>query len=391
KELDPQKIIQAIYYFYRYDFWIYKATFSDPGVVLNAVNDEQFTRVVARILQKKKIDFKVMVAVPKTLGTLDDLIFRSETYWFIKIEGAKPMYIYSPHKYSNITDKNALYEGVDVYEVTVNPSSKKQAVKRVPNLSTTFDQNIHAETIDVAIDDEMEFLTLSKNYKLSGHCKTNYYGYVILGREVFLQDRSDLHIELKKMNAKAAAADKLDDETTIEKQSKARLDLLKQAASDDFEVESYDEFKLVQDGRQLDKQELIFNEKFKVKDLIKKAGANYLLDAGKLIGGQIVIKQDEMDRKYDVYMSYPSTISYTINITLPEGYKVDGLDKLNVKVDNETGSFTSTAALNGSTLKITVQKIYKANFEPKEKWKLMVDFLDAAYHFTQAKVVLKKK
>lgn len=393
KETDPQKIVQAIYYYYRYYFYSNSsnATVSSTGVLLNAVDDELFTRVLARILQKKKIDFKVMAAVPKTLGTLDDLIFRSELFWFIKVEGNKPMYIYPVHKYANITDKNYLYEGVDAYEVTVNPSSKKQAVRRVTAPASTFDQNSHAETIDVTIDDDMELLTLAKSYKLNGHSKTNYYGYIFLETESSNSDQQALNIPSRKMSKKEQETYKSEYNTKFEKEKKARLDILKEVASEDFEVESYDDFKLVQDGRAYDKQELIFNEKFKVKDLIKKAGGNYLLDVGKLIGGQIVIKEDEMKRKYDIYMSYPHTINYTITIAIPTGYAVSGLDKLKAKVDNETGTFICAASVEGNTLKINIQKTYKESYEKKEKWKLMVDFLDACYDFTQAKVVLKKK
>jgi len=36
-------------------------------------------------------------------------------------------------------------------------------------------------------------------------------------------------------------------------------------------------------------------------------------------------------------------------------------------------------------------KVYKHNFEPKENWSKMIDFLEAAYQYSQKKVVLKKE
>ena len=42
-------------------------------------------------------------------------------------------------------------------------------------------------------------------------------------------------------------------------------------------------------------------------------------------------------------------------------------------------------------LMITTKKLYKKNFDKKELWPNYVAFLEPAYKFSQAKVVLKKK
>ncbi|MBL4577008.1 MAG: hypothetical protein JKX74_00970 [Flavobacteriales bacterium] len=56
-----------------------------------------------------------------------------------------------------------------------------------------------------------------------------------------------------------------------------------------------------------------------------------------------------------------------IILKIPEGYGVEGLEKLNVNVDNETGSFMSTAKLEGDQLLVSTKKVYKHHYEPKEK------------------------
>ena len=47
----------------------------------------------------------------------------------------------------------------------------------------------------------------------------------------------------------------------------------------------------VQDGRTEDKNNIIFKEKYKITGLFKKAGNNYLFEAGKIIGSQVEIKE----------------------------------------------------------------------------------------------------
>jgi len=67
------------------------------------------------------------------------------------------------------------------------------------------------------------------------------------------------------------------------------------------------------------------------------------------------------------------------------------LDDLNMSVDNESGSFVSSAKTEGDKLVISTRKIYKKNFDKKEAWPNYVAFLEPAYKFSQLKVVLKKK
>ncbi|MEO6167133.1 MAG: hypothetical protein ABIO46_11040 [Chitinophagales bacterium] len=86
----------------------------------------------------------------------------------------------------------------------------------------------------------------------------------------------------------------------------------------------------------------------------------------------------------------PRTLTYQVTIDLPAGYKAEGLEALNNNVYNLTGSFVSTAKVDGQKLIINVAKTYKTDFVKKEDWLKMVEFLDAAYNFTQKKIVIKK-
>jgi hypothetical protein len=134
-----------------------------------------------------------------------------------------------------------------------------------------------------------------------------------------------------------------------------------------------------------------FTESFKAKNaLIKKAGPNYIMEIGKLIGGQIDLTEKERDRSANIYMTYPKSFNYQITLNIPDGYTVAGLDKLNKSVDNETGAFISTAKLEGNLLIINTSKQYKNYFEPNSNWDKMILFLDEANQFTNEKILLKK-
>ena len=129
-----------------------------------------------------------------------------------------------------------------------------------------------------------------------------------------------------------------------------------------------------------------------MKKMISKAGRNFIFDIGKLIGDQIKLEQSELTtRKTDIWIPFARTIENNIVLHIPAGYTVDGLQDLNNNIDNESGSFVTAAKIEDSKLVISTKKIYKKNFDKKELWPNYIAFLEPAFKFSQAKVVLKKK
>ena len=129
-----------------------------------------------------------------------------------------------------------------------------------------------------------------------------------------------------------------------------------------------------------------------MKKLISKAGRNYIVEIGKIIGEQIKLDSSEIKtRQADIWMPFARTIENTITLNIPSGYTVNGLQDLNANVDNESGSFISTAKIEGDKLIITTRKLYKKSFDKKEAWPNYIAFLEPAYKFSQTKIVLKKK
>lgn len=158
----------------------------------------------------------------------------------------------------------------------------------------------------------------------------------------------------------------------------------------EFDVDDY-KFEIKSTGRYGKKSALEMEETFTVKNnLIKKAGDKYLIEIGKMLTSQIEIDQKEKDRKNNIYMVYPRSFENEIILEIPAGYSVSGLEKLNKKVENETGGFTSSAEIKGNQLVIKTFKYYKNYYETNANWSKMIAFLDAAYQFTQEKVLLKK-
>ena len=109
-----------------------------------------------------------------------------------------------------------------------------------------------------------------------------------------------------------------------------------------------------------------------------------------MITPQIGIKKDDLERVGDVFVDYERIYDYTIEFIIPKGYKVFGLNEIRTKLDNSAGSFESKVIQNKNKLIIRTIKVYKTNYLPESQWPDMIHFLDKAYEFSQAKILLIK-
>ncbi len=166
---------------------------------------------------------------------------------------------------------------------------------------------------------------------------------------------------------------------------------MKKAMSEDYDnVSNYSEFNLNTDGRTWRKQELNYSNKLELNDMVKEAGDNLLVSVPALIGNQLFIQQDERNREVDADMNFPLSLRNIINFTIPAGYKAVGVQNLNMNLDNETGTFAVQASVDGNNLNILVKKVYKQTMVKKENWPKLLEMLDAAFNFSQKKILLKK-
>ena len=177
-----------------------------------------------------------------------------------------------------------------------------------------------------------------------------------------------------------------------EERVKQRKELFEKELKSEYDLDHYDGFELIKDGRYGDTAWLQYQEKFTIKKMISKAGRNYIIDIGKIIGDQIKLDPEELkERKTDIWVPYARSIANNITLSIPKDYTVEGLEDLNRNVDNESGAFVSTAKVDDGKLIITTRKLYKKSFDKKDAWPNYIAFLEPAYKFSQAKIVLKQK
>lgn len=134
----------------------------------------------------------------------------------------------------------------------------------------------------------------------------------------------------------------------------------------------------------------VSNVRYLQDGLVQKAGNNYILNVGKLIGDQLDLKGDDRKRSVNVYWATARLLEYHIDIKIPEGFTISDISNLNKSIDNTAGLFVSSATIEGPVLKINAQKVYKHAYEPVSNWKSLLEMLDGTIDFRSQSVVLKK-
>lgn len=144
-----------------------------------------------------------------------------------------------------------------------------------------------------------------------------------------------------------------------------------------------------------DNRPLIISGKIISSELIEKAGKNWLIKIGEVIGSQEQMYEDKK-RMLPIVIQYPHVLDRVIKFEIPEGYKVKNLNDLNFDVTDEkesgkaTMGFVSTYKLNGNELTIHLNEFYKEIYYPKEMIETFRKVINAAADFNKVVLLLEK-
>ncbi|MDJ1500100.1 hypothetical protein [Xanthocytophaga agilis] len=399
KEKDAETLSREAYYYLRQR--THAARMEDEllynSKVNYGINNANLMLDFSYALKKKKVDHDLILVTSRQACDLKDLIVRDDISYMIRINTPKPFFISNFNEYSYYNEINPLFEGATAYSVNMLKKASERTIEKIVIPATSNEINREQTDLFVSIDPEQEGKVHIKRSVLSkGLCRfaeirtlVTSYEYLYDSKpekySIILVEKQDVSKRVRESNAAKVAQRKDQDQ-------KERLETMKKEVERDFsaKVTSYDKFELLQTGSWDDKPELKFQDEFTLEGILTNNGPNYLLDAGKLISQQIDLQKEEMDRKDDIYMPYARSFVYTITVAIPKGYEVKGLENFNSSVTNTAGGFVSSASVSDGKLSISVKKYYTHNYEKASSWPDMVAFLEAAYHFTQQKILIRK-
>ncbi len=359
------------------------------------LDEERFVVYMAGLAKVLEIDYDIIVATDEFNGSIDDLLLRSNVSYGLRFNFKDPLYLFhlTPHVQAEYFPPSL--EGTKVYKISVVKNRNLEEVTTDFLPTTTAEENKSHQNIKVKIENGFNTFAIDRVSEFSGHFKTEE-----LQRRLFLGDFLDeefTHYDTYHFYECKGRLSRIGEEvknklSALMKRFKEEKDKnLEELVGNEFnaKVENYS-YQVLASSR-YSNTPLIIQDHFEIKDkFISKAGPNYIIEVGKLIGGQIQVKDDERERTLGIYLDYAKTFSYQIEVSIPEGFEVVGLENLQKNILNTTGGFTSSAKIENNTLIYTTTKTYGKKNYTSDEWALLLPWLDTAYDFSEEKIMFRK-
>jgi hypothetical protein len=352
-------------------------------------NDYSFAKVFAGLLDKKKLPYEVVATSSNVLTGVNNVTFVKEIVWLIKY---KNKYYSNPYDHLNPGEIPMWLSGNKA--VTFSNGEKVSTVNNIViPMSDTATNMIH-HVMKTALNADNTLLTVDEAVQAHGNLKAGMMDDILALTPFMETDHRNFDGEGMFESLSGKEKMKAEEDFIAQKKSwkEEKPKMMKEMIESDYnkEISGDVNFRLTNDGRSFKKQILTYTMNYSLKDMTAKAGNDIVLALPVLLGEHSQIKQEERTRKTDADLSYPRTLKWSISFTVPAGYTVQGLEKLNQKVTNPAGSFESTAAMEGNDLVIRVKKSYYTKYLGVPQWPQLLEVLDAAFNWSQSKLILKK-
>lgn len=363
----------------------------DDESYIRGISWYHFLGQLSYFYRSNKIPHSLILSVPRSIATVDDIILEEELSMIMKVRTKDPFFVGSFSNSALINEIDSELEGQKGFTFQANflPTSCYLAETTIP--ISPADSNAVYTELDLSLAGDSLQIGITRT--ISGHGKIDYQSKLLSAEDIILDEKGlygidEIHYSTSS-DIRAAVAQRNENMKRFKEHREKALK--KSYASEfDLEIESMDHLTIVETGRLESGRNMTYTVDCVTKDAIKKIGPNYLIEVGRFIGQQTKIDQEYRERSHDIYMPYARQYSETIRFAIPEGYEVSGAEKLNMNIENETGRFISSSSIIDGKLEINAIKQYNHNFEPQENWPLMLKFLDAAAAFYDSKILLKK-
>lgn len=343
---------------------------------------------VANYLRKLGVEIEMGITTPFGALPVDKLINYNSTSWFFRLKGTDVYYF--PGTYPKVASEIPyIYQGRKAYmqdseeQITI-PVSQAEDNKSVNDMVVKLDGTK---------------LDISRKVTYSGEQKM--YGQSLVSPDNTLFGSSQLEAYWRYLKY-----DDKDPYSCYTKKESAELkgafNEFRKNAIDPFkaEISSYHDADPVQVsgygvdcvGIRRDSSNFVYHVDYVMDGMVKRAGNNYLLSVGKLIGSSLKLEGKDRERIDDVWRKMAFVDEWNIEIPLPQGYKVsaEALKKIETSVANECGEFTVKATAGNESVKVYVRKCFAHRVEPVSNWSKLLALVDACSAFTDKQMVIAK-
>ncbi len=387
---------ENLFYYLRnkmyFDYAVYYGMRLPYGFMLDEFD---FVTLFSVLLQKAEVEHAVFVGTKRSIGEYGDAVMEEDLVPGISLDvDGQTVYVFRPGPHSNFGEVNHLLLDTKTFGKQAFPVSMHDLYYDRIDWPDHLQSTINNSIMVMPHSSLTKTLCIHEKVAITGYLKRDYHRFFLLKSDYFDNEIEELK-KIKKLtlkekdhfseihkefisNAKESAGDREADINEMLKQK--------------YNIESLivDSFQIVQSGRFHDKASLDYEIGFTTEELLHEVGGFLLLDVGKLAGNSIEISKRTRERMTDAVLDFPRTFIRDINIVVPEGYTVDGLEALNYHVENMVGGFSSTASFKNGSVFVELKRYYKKDFVPAKNWQDVLQIMDGYNNFTEQKLVFTK-
>lgn len=342
----------------------------------------------ANFLRKLGVELEMGITTPFGALPVDKLINYNSTTWFFRLKGTNLYYF--PGTYPKVASEIPyIYQGRKAYmqdseeQITI-PVSQAEDNKSVTDMVVKLDGTK---------------LDISRKVTYSGEQKMYGQSLVSPDNTLFGSSQLEAYWRYLKYDDKDPYSCYTKKETA---ELKGAFNEFRKNAIDPFkaEISSYHDGDPVQVGGygvdcvgiRRDSSNFVYHVDYVMDGMVKRAGNNYLLSVGKLIGSSLKLEGKDRERIDDVWRKMAFVDEWNIEIPLPQGYKVsaEALKKIETSVANECGEFTVKATAGNESVKVYVRKCFAHRVEPVSNWSKLLALVDACSAFADKQMVIAK-
>src|SRR5688572_18335246 len=231
----------------------------------NGFSSELFASCFTQCLDLRKIPYDLIVTTPSTLTRPENIIFRTEPEWMVRVKGK---YVFNATIFSNPYDFKEEFLNTPAYIISLG---KNPTATPITLPSTSPDENVTTNTITAVMDTAGRNMQVVHQKSITGLSK-QFYNYQALVYTTALDDdyRSYGGEDDVRSGMKDAVLQSYEDKLRERKKEDKtqKLEFMKKALEDDYDnISNYTEFMLNTDGRTWKKQELAYTNKFELTDM----------------------------------------------------------------------------------------------------------------------------
>lgn len=366
-----------------------------------------YATILGRFAKHLGLKYQLMAALPKYQGNWNEIISPHEITWGIYLPRKEgDLYITSYAERSNIYQRQGAYCNTDIILFDPLKDLPYSTVKypEIPAEDNLYQMNTVASLCKEGLF-EYDFVN---SFELHGMHKysvsdliDNQFSTKQLRTAGFfgLVDYSNVY-NFKEFNSNEQLFEeihRLDSCWTLYYQNYYNRQMEAYTYEDyDFDDLQFDSTVQTLSGEYEDNDSAVYRFKnyFKASGLLSSGQSDSfkVLRLGQMITTQYHLSNfTKNERKCDIFNTNLRKIAYNIEIEVPNGFKPLNLEDFNVSFENEAGIFKAEAVMEDGKIILKVYKIYKTHYLPKEKWPMIVEFLQTSEKYYQKILLLSLK